>query len=153
MKFLKIFYENTTEEAIDLVITFFLKIFEISIAYKFAWKAKTKVFLLKIKNIIKYKVHIKYLGYLDFVCQILELGPISLILKLTFFLIDLSEVIRDIFENLLLRLLITKKKFFSTPPPSTDGIKINKFFLLIILCIYELFIVICIIIKSKIIKF
>ena len=61
------------------------------------------MFFLKIRNIIKYKIHIKYLGYLDLVCQILELGPISLILLLIFLLIDLSEVIKDIFENLSLR--------------------------------------------------
>ena len=48
---------------------------------------------------------------------------------------------------------LIKKKFFSTPPPSTEGIKINKFFSFIMLCIYDLFIVIYVINKLKITQF
>ena len=48
-------------------------------------------------------MEIKYLEYLDFVRQKFEFGPIRFIFLSILFLIDLSEVIRDILEKFLPR--------------------------------------------------
>ena len=100
---MKIFLDHPSEDELDLVIIFLQNNLAIKDAYAFAWNENTNVFLLNKRKKNKWVRQTRYLGYLDFVCQIVELGVISLILLFKLFLADLVVVIIETSWNFWLK--------------------------------------------------